>query len=198
MQPPLCAKESYIPLRSVPIRLPIRYFHTQHKKIDVPRWRAVTAAACPQIYRNAIAMIVVIEVGHPSYICRSMKYTLLRRGRRGEGRREGERWTAASATDRNRTYKVRDTRHNTIRLGERYSTASSWQRFLYPPTTGGSRRSISDNLDGRTRTNGRDNGLGIDLSRRYINSFSVYIIRRARPPSNARNQLLWSARRAAP
>lgn len=38
---------------------------------------------------------------------------------------------------------------------------------------------------------------GIDLSRRYINSFSVYITARARPPpSNARNQLLWSARRA--
>lgn len=61
------------------------------------------------------------------------------------------------------------------------------QRFLYPTTTGGSWRSISDNLDGRTD----GNGLGIDLSRRYINSFSVYITAR----SNARNQLLWSVHR---
>lgn len=77
------------------------------------------------------------------------------------------------------------------RLGKRYSKPVARKVSYILSATGGSRSSISDNLD----TDGRENGLGIDLSERYINSFSVlrsafYIPRRR----NARNQLLWSTR----
>jgi len=76
------------------------------------------------------------------------------------------------------------------RPGKRYSKPIARKVSYILPATGGSRSSISDNLD----TDERENGLGIDLSGRYINSFSV--LRGAFHPRrrNARNQLLWSTR----
>lgn len=114
--------------------------------------RPMTSGALRQIYRNAIAAIVVIETHHSSYILSIDEiYTLLRtlaRAREGDGERVGRvkcgKRGTRHARDRNRTYKVRDTRHNAG--WKRYSPV---QRFLYSPTTGGSRRNISDNLDRR-------------------------------------------------
>lgn len=52
------------------------------------------------------------------------------------------------------------------------------KRFPYPPTTGGSRRSISDNLDGRTDGRG-EWGPGELIYRDDTSILLAYILRRA-------------------
>lgn len=110
---------------------------------------------------------------------------MAREGKRGKERAGRERGFQGGgpprATDRNRTYKVRDTRHNATRPGE-YGIpppppGGARQRFPYPSTTGGSRRSISGNLDGRT-----DGRVGWELIYRDDTSIllAVYITARRR------------------